>query len=178
MIRRPPRSTLFPYTTLFRSLGALVMADHLFESSVRKFVGMLRTVNGDGGDRAGVNELLDARAYRSVEKVFCAADVRIVNILLALSPQTIIGGNMEDALGSLRRASDCCRIAQIASDVFERQVRDRPIGARRTQHYAHIFSPRHQLARHVAAQEAGSAGHRMVMRFLCLLHVLPDAAFR
>src|SRR3712207_7381915 len=23
MIRRPPRSTLFPYTTLFRSLGAL-----------------------------------------------------------------------------------------------------------------------------------------------------------
>src|SRR5258707_12707496 len=24
MIRRPPRSTLFPYTTLFRSLGAIV----------------------------------------------------------------------------------------------------------------------------------------------------------
>src|SRR3712207_8996599 len=26
MIRRPPRSTLFPYTTLFRSLGAEVVA--------------------------------------------------------------------------------------------------------------------------------------------------------
>src|SRR5438876_11707794 len=26
MIRRPPRSTLFPYTTLFRSLGAGLMA--------------------------------------------------------------------------------------------------------------------------------------------------------
>src|SRR3712207_7339606 len=25
MIRRPPRSTLFPYTTLFRSLGACLM---------------------------------------------------------------------------------------------------------------------------------------------------------
>src|SRR2546425_1689425 len=25
MIRRPPRSTLFPYTTLFRSLGALAI---------------------------------------------------------------------------------------------------------------------------------------------------------
>src|SRR5258708_37127684 len=25
MIRRPPRSTLFPYTTLFRSLAALVL---------------------------------------------------------------------------------------------------------------------------------------------------------
>src|SRR3712207_7574723 len=35
MIRRPPRSTLFPYTTLFRSLGRVVvhdgdvLADHL-----------------------------------------------------------------------------------------------------------------------------------------------------
>src|SRR5690242_20844696 len=27
MIRRPPRSTLFPYTTLFRSQGALAPAD-------------------------------------------------------------------------------------------------------------------------------------------------------
>src|SRR2546430_6654460 len=27
MIRRPPRSTLFPYTTLFRSIGAHVLAD-------------------------------------------------------------------------------------------------------------------------------------------------------
>src|SRR2546430_7602664 len=29
MIRRPPRSTLFPYTTLFRSLGALDLDDAL-----------------------------------------------------------------------------------------------------------------------------------------------------
>src|SRR3712207_8513040 len=30
MIRRPPRSTLFPYTTLFRSIVvSLLMADHL-----------------------------------------------------------------------------------------------------------------------------------------------------
>src|SRR5256885_4691746 len=27
MIRRPPRSTLFPYTTLFRSVGAVVEGD-------------------------------------------------------------------------------------------------------------------------------------------------------
>src|SRR2546426_10505239 len=27
MIRRPPRSTLFPYTTLFRSLGAGIIGD-------------------------------------------------------------------------------------------------------------------------------------------------------
>src|SRR3712207_8104635 len=28
MIRRPPRSTLFPYTTLFRSLGQLIHGHH------------------------------------------------------------------------------------------------------------------------------------------------------
>src|SRR2546422_7453726 len=28
MIRRPPRSTLFPYTTLFRSAGSVEMADN------------------------------------------------------------------------------------------------------------------------------------------------------
>src|SRR3712207_8816924 len=30
MIRRPPRSTLFPYTTLFRSVGILEIADVAF----------------------------------------------------------------------------------------------------------------------------------------------------
>src|SRR2546427_2188133 len=29
MIRRPPRSTLFPYTTLFRSVGAVQTDEHL-----------------------------------------------------------------------------------------------------------------------------------------------------
>src|SRR3712207_7630236 len=29
MIRRPPRSTLFPYTTLFRSAGVQLGEDHL-----------------------------------------------------------------------------------------------------------------------------------------------------
>src|SRR2546430_7071840 len=35
MIRRPPRSTLFPYTTLFRSLQAIGVADALDERAAR-----------------------------------------------------------------------------------------------------------------------------------------------
>src|SRR2546427_3257222 len=37
MIRRPPRSTLFPYTTLFRSLAALVLefGDHDRHTRIR-----------------------------------------------------------------------------------------------------------------------------------------------
>src|SRR2546426_7948532 len=31
MIRRPPRSTLFPYTTLFRSLGVILYQDQVLQ---------------------------------------------------------------------------------------------------------------------------------------------------
>src|SRR3712207_8314318 len=34
MIRRPPRSTLFPYTTLFRSIGLLFVATVFFAGLV------------------------------------------------------------------------------------------------------------------------------------------------
>src|SRR5258708_37691204 len=37
MIRRPPRSTLFPYTTLFRSLA---LYDHPANQFVAQFIGM------------------------------------------------------------------------------------------------------------------------------------------
>src|ERR1017187_103492 len=35
MIRRPPRSTLFPYTTLFRSMGGDAMEDRVHFQSTR-----------------------------------------------------------------------------------------------------------------------------------------------
>src|SRR5256885_7497191 len=39
MIRRPPRSTLFPYTTLFRSVERSVLADGIFpEAADRRAV--------------------------------------------------------------------------------------------------------------------------------------------
>src|SRR5438874_12235401 len=36
MIRRPPRSTLFPYTTLFRSNGRVAFGDVLVDAVVRE----------------------------------------------------------------------------------------------------------------------------------------------
>src|SRR5438094_7666334 len=49
MIRRPPTSTLFPYTTLFRSLGRGGLAELRFDRQVRqRFRG--RTVRGLGYD--------------------------------------------------------------------------------------------------------------------------------
>src|SRR5262245_65033162 len=48
MIRRPPRSTLFPYTTLFRSAGARAGADHGAGSAIQYTSGTAR--------RAGAGE--------------------------------------------------------------------------------------------------------------------------
>src|SRR2546425_7560222 len=42
MIRRPPRSTLFPYTTLFRSTGSRG-ADNILRNSAATFVSSLDT---------------------------------------------------------------------------------------------------------------------------------------
>src|SRR5947199_5584956 len=41
MIRRPPRSTLFPYTTLFRSFGFLVDIDLILHKSTKNRVCLL-----------------------------------------------------------------------------------------------------------------------------------------
>src|SRR3712207_5414127 len=40
MIRRPPRSTLFPYTTLFRSSPQAALVDSLFEHDGKLVVGV------------------------------------------------------------------------------------------------------------------------------------------
>src|SRR3712207_7879088 len=61
MIRRPPRSTLFPYTTLFRSLLELLGLRH--QALVRR-LGRLRIGVGDPHLHPGVGQRLgDAAAH-------------------------------------------------------------------------------------------------------------------
>src|SRR3712207_7730451 len=63
MIRRPPRSTLFPYTTLFRSLAALGPASVLWLLD--------RPVSNSGRLAQRVRELAAARGWPwQVEAVF------------------------------------------------------------------------------------------------------------
>src|SRR5690348_18075125 len=61
MIRRPPRSTLFPYTTLFRSPGVRGRPDRGVVSGVDRVVRRLRWVQckagGGGGDRSAPRDL-------------------------------------------------------------------------------------------------------------------------
>src|SRR3712207_7316844 len=67
MIRRPPRSTLFPYTTLFRSGELDLAADLLTESlalrrSLGQPSGIARTLNGLGIVARGKGKLDSAEA--------------------------------------------------------------------------------------------------------------------
>src|SRR3712207_9246858 len=50
MIRRPPRSTLFPYTTLFRSRGELITAIAMTEPAAGSDLQGIRTTARPDGD--------------------------------------------------------------------------------------------------------------------------------
>src|SRR3712207_8379073 len=67
MIRRPPRSTLFPYTTLFRSEGGLE-AGHPHRRQLERLLLLLArvrgVVRGDAVDRARAQGLDQGRAVR------------------------------------------------------------------------------------------------------------------
>src|SRR2546422_5070900 len=67
MIRRPPRSTLFPYTTLFRSRGVLggETLDREGEDLLRLFVGVpLRLLLQVTGEGRGLAARLDRKSTR------------------------------------------------------------------------------------------------------------------
>src|SRR5688572_31373591 len=64
MIRRPPRSTLFPYTTLFRSLLAIDAVPELVVDRRSELVELARPVGDDAGGRDDQRlELLAARFF-------------------------------------------------------------------------------------------------------------------
>src|SRR5258708_39626288 len=76
MIRRPPRSTLFPYTTLFRSVPAFVSHDGTAFVTAHSFEAGRRGALSPAGDPA-----------RSAQALFAAGDLS-----RASAGETISGG--------------------------------------------------------------------------------------
>src|SRR2546422_7208673 len=64
---------------------------------------------------------------------------------------------MKDALDALHRAIERRGVAQIPGHILEGQIRNRTIGARRAQKYAHFVPAGHELSCYVATQEARRA---------------------
>src|SRR2546430_11476461 len=94
MIRRPPRSTLFPYTTLFRSADVVGNDDHIggmanltacFEVSTRKyrpepvFIIAMRLFNA--GDRKSTR--LNSSHSQISYAVFCLTKITTAYVLQA-----------------------------------------------------------------------------------------------
>src|SRR5260221_12101411 len=100
MIRRPPRSTLFPYTTLFRSVVGAVDGDG---------DGLLGAVGGEDregvGQRAAIVERLDV-AIVVVERVAPVAGVVDAEAAVA----AVAGAGRR--LGAVGRAHVCTAGAQ------------------------------------------------------------------
>src|SRR3989441_4925782 len=66
MIRRPPRSTLFPYTTLFRSQDFTVFGGSLGEMHANKIVKIMDTAMKVGAPVIGLNDSGGARIQEGV----------------------------------------------------------------------------------------------------------------
>src|SRR5256885_3457483 len=49
MIRRPPRSTLFPYTTLFRSRTKQMLVAPIVEPGTSELIGVIQIINNKTG---------------------------------------------------------------------------------------------------------------------------------
>src|SRR2546430_11095336 len=83
MIRRPPRSTLFPYTTLFRSNGAgtLIMGGVIDEGSITKVIASqdvwFEGTTLTGGDRKSTR--LNSSHSQISYAVFCLKKKKTTN---------------------------------------------------------------------------------------------------
>src|SRR5256885_12039671 len=91
MIRRPPRSTLFPYTTLFRSLVVGPRAQHEVDDLVAEILGI--------GNARGLLDLL----HLGVERVAVEGLAGIVVAVLAVLYPVVGVGDVavEDVLAVL-----------------------------------------------------------------------------
>src|SRR2546427_2832480 len=115
MIRRPPRSTLFPYTTLFRSLRRLVQETHIAPSQL---IWPLFVTHGEGLRRPvtslpGVAQLSVDQLVKDAER---GASLGLGGIILFGLPAT------KDASGS--EAYDDQGIVQQAIRAVKRAVPD------------------------------------------------------
>src|SRR6266516_7444397 len=94
MIRRPPRSTLFPYTTLFRSRGAVARRDR---PSGR--------ARGDSGRRSGSARVMEAHAeHPPVANVSSRVDARVLGMLLFIASEIMLFGSFFTAYFFVRVA--------------------------------------------------------------------------
>src|SRR2546427_8606202 len=83
MIRRPPRSTLFPYTTLFRSRGGAQHSASFAHHAVRNRSGLAGTVAGRADTSGGVTHRCEPGNPGKAPAPFRASRVNHAPIVVA-----------------------------------------------------------------------------------------------
>src|SRR2546430_501685 len=124
MIRRPPRSTLFPYTTLFRSLFIYTLGH--FSQVRRMRVLVLSDLHSNG---TALDAVLDAAKQRWDLSV-CLGDVvgygpdpnEVTARLRELGTKTI-RGNHDKAVSGLMATEDFNPVAKVAVDWTRAQLK-------------------------------------------------------
>src|SRR2546427_3932343 len=118
MIRRPPRSTLFPYTTLFRSVGAVAPVRPAARGTVHGWSTSPRSLAQDGGrtlsvrpcaaratpaahgltDRDRKSTRLNSSHSQISYAVFCLKKKKTKNNNIALTLRQAIANSLEITL--------------------------------------------------------------------------------
>src|SRR2546425_6788588 len=108
MIRRPPRSTLFPYTTLFRSLGDVHLAGRNRPQDVRMLDQRAVRMHGDV-ERAvsGFLHILDERAHVAGVELAVGIRRRHVPLGLRLGAADQRRGGQRERDSPVHRISSC-----------------------------------------------------------------------
>src|SRR3712207_8324583 len=92
MIRRPPRSTLFPYTTLFRSLGAIgstassIGVLRSFSEITESLSGIGQGMATSGSDRKSTR--LNSSHANISYAVFCLKKKKIIILVYLIHTET------------------------------------------------------------------------------------------
>src|SRR5260370_36593383 len=109
MIRRPPRSTLFPYTTLFRSLGRLLPGRRekiILASKVRNKM-------GDAPDLAGLSR---AAIFRAIDDSLRRLRTDYVDIYYLHLPDYDV--SIEESLGAMNELVRQGKVRHVASSNY------------------------------------------------------------
>src|SRR2546430_11001475 len=85
MIRRPPRSTLFPYTTLFRSKFAQLMIKRARE------IGLSKATFGNSNGLPDPRQLMTARSEEHTSELQSQSNI-VCRLLLEKKTETVLGG--------------------------------------------------------------------------------------
>ena len=155
------------------------MPDHLIEFRPGVLVRQRSVArDGDGGDRAGIYDALDARAMRRVDQPARAFHVALINFAGIFCPKPVIGGDVIHVVHTLHGARERSGIAQIAFHEFDGYSVQNLHVARRTHQDANRMSRGDKLPRHMAAHESGSASNKRLHQerksVTCPVNLAPD----